>query len=323
VSKWKTSANIAFFGRQANAYTQYQPFLDLAGKLSSLSQVVGMDGVELKYPFDLESVSLARSLLERNGLELSAVNVDIKNADLFRFGALSARSADARRIAGDMLKTGMDIAAELGADLVTTCPLADGFDYAFELDYRQAWANMVDTLQGVMAHRNDVRVAIEYQPHEMHSKPLVNNVGKVLHLCQQVGGPMIGGNLDLGHAFAGQETPAEAASLLASVDKLFYIHTNDSTGDGSDWDLVSGAVHFWDWFDILFTLDRMGYEGWLGADIVAHRLDARTMFTANTNMLNRFVRLYESLDKDELERLVSRDGNATDVLGYLTANVLR
>jgi len=323
MATWKLSANAAFFGKQANAYTQYQPDCTLEDKLERIAQIQGIDGVELKYPFDLENVPLVKALLEHHELALSAVNVDIKNAEHFRFGALSARSAAARLRAADLLKTSMDIAADLGANLVTTCPLADGFDYAFELDYGLAWDHMVETLTDVMAHRDDVHVAIEYQPHEMHAKPLVNNVGKVLHLCHRVDHPLLGGNLDLGHAFAGQETPAEAAALLGSVDKLFHIHTNDSTGDGSDWDLISGAVHFWDWFEILFTLDRIGYKGWLGADIAAHRLNAKTMFSANTKMLLRLIDLYEQLDQHHLERLLSQDGNAADVLEYLTENILR
>ena len=44
----------------------------------------------MKYPFDFEDVGLIRSLLDENGLTLSAVNVDIKDARHFRFGALSA-----------------------------------------------------------------------------------------------------------------------------------------------------------------------------------------------------------------------------------------
>ena len=51
---WKLSANLAFFGLQRDRYTQYQPPRTLEEKIDLASQIPGVSGVELKYPFDLE-----------------------------------------------------------------------------------------------------------------------------------------------------------------------------------------------------------------------------------------------------------------------------
>lgn len=320
---WKLSVNAAFFGAQRDKYTQYQPARSLEAKLALIGQIDGLAGVELKYPFDLEDVPLAKSLLERYGLALSAVNVDIKDATYFRYGALSATSPQARETAMRRLCEGMDIAAELGANLVTTCPLAEGFDYPFEIDYGAAWDNLIASVREVASYRDDVRLVLEYQPHDMQAKPLLSNVGKMLYICSEVARPNLGANLDIGHSFAAGESPAEAATLLARAGRLFYIHTNDNTGDGGDWDMISGAVHFWAWIELLYMLKRLGYDGWLGADIAAHQLDPLPAFRANTMMLQRMATLVERLEAERMEELLRADGAAPEVLAYLAERLLR
>ncbi len=319
---WKLSVNAAFFGAQSDGYTQYQPDRTLEQKFDLMSQVDGLDGIELKYPFDLEDVELAERLLKEHDLALSAVNVDIKDATYFRYGALSARSGQAQEKAVERLCAGMDIAAELGTDLVTTCPLADGYEYAFEIDHGAAWQRFIETVKEVVAYRDDVRLALEYQPHDMEAKPLLNNVGKMLFVCAEVDEPNMGANLDIGHSFAAQESPAEAAALLAGKDRLFYIHTNDNPGDGGDWDMVSGSVHLWEWLELLHTLDRIGYEGWLGADIAAHQLDPVPAFQANATMLKRMIAFLERTDLESIGAMIEEDDSQLKVLDYLSAKLL-
>ncbi|MEA3407320.1 MAG: sugar phosphate isomerase/epimerase family protein [Chloroflexota bacterium] len=320
--RWKLSANAAFFGAQNDGYTTYQPDRTLEQKFDLVSQIDGLDGIELKYPFDLEAVALAERLLKAHDLELSAVNVDIKDATYFRYGALSARSAQAREKAMERLCTGMDIAAELGANLVTTCPLAEGYQYAFEIDHGAAWQRFIETVKEVATYRDDVRLALEYQPHDMEAKPLLNSVGKMLFVCSEVDKPNMGANLDIGHSFAAQESPAEAATLLARKDRLFYMHSNDNPGDGGDWDMVSGSVHLWEWLELLYTLDRIGYEGWLGADIAAHQLDPVPAFQANTTMLKRMMAFLEQTDLDSIETMIEEEDSQLKVLDYLSAKLL-
>ncbi len=319
---WKLSANLAFFGLQRDRYTQYQPPRTLGEKIDLASQIPGVSGVELKYPFDLEDPPQARRLLEDKGLALSAVNVDIKDGTLFRYGALSAASSETRRQAVARLREGMDIAAAMGTDLVTTCPLADSYGYPFQIDYTAAWARLIEAVREVASYRQDVRLVLEYQPHDLQAHPLLNNVGKMLHICAEVALPNFGANLDIGHSFAGGESPAEAIALLAGKGRLFYIHTNDSTGDGGDWDMLSGSMHLWHWLEILYTLDRVGYQGWLGADIITAQMDPVPAFGANTRLLQRMRRALERLGPEKLTELVQRDGNTAETFDWLSERIL-
>jgi xylose isomerase len=308
---WKFSANAAFFGLQRDRFTQYQPQRTLEDKIEQVSRVEGLTGIELKHPVDLQDPGRVKQLLEKHELLLSAVNVDIKDAAYFRYGALSASSAEARQHAITLLREAMDIAADLGTDLVTTCPLADGYDYPFQVDYVSAWGRYVETVQAVATYRSDIRVCLEYQPHEPHARILLRNVGTLLHLYSEVGAPNLGANLDIGHSLAAGESPAEAAALLHSKGRLFYIHTNDNTGDGGDWDMISGTVHFWHWLELLYTLD-----------IVSKHTQPVAAFSANLRMVQRMSAWLERIGTDKITDLIQEDGNIAETFDFLSTHLL-
>jgi len=315
---WKFAVNSAFLGRRRDRFTEYQPDRTLEEKFRMVGPIAGISGIELKYPFDLRDVPLAKRLLKESGLECPAVNVDIKDATYFRHGALSARTPEARRRAVSLLMEGMDIAAELGAGIVTTCPLADGYDYPFQLDYATAWGNFIESLRLAASHRPDIRIAVESQPHEPHAKILLANVGMVLYACAEAGMPNLGANLDIGHSFAAGESPAESASLLAAKNRLFYIHVNDNPGDGGDWDMISGSVHFWSWLELLYTLDRIGYDGWLGGEVAPKHIGPDAAYAINTRMVQRMRLLVERMGTEKIAALVGREGIIDQTFEYLS-----
>jgi xylose isomerase len=319
---WRFSANAGFFGLRRDRFVQYQPPRTLEGRFELVAQVEGVTGIELRHPGAFEDPALVRQLLERHELALSAVNVDTKDAAHFLHGAFSANDAKARDEAVRRMREAMDLAAEFGAGLITTCPLADGYDYPFQIDYPSAWGNYIETVRDVVTYRPDVQVCLEYQPHEPHAKILLNSVGKMLHICAEVGAPNLGANLDVGHALAARESPAEAAALLASKGRLFYIHTNDNTGEGGDWDMISGTVHFWDWLELLYTLGQLGYDGWLGGDIAPKHMGPVEAYRTNTLMVQRMSVLLQRIGPERIGELVRQDGNIAETFDYLSAHLV-
>jgi xylose isomerase len=319
---WRFSANAGFFGLRRDRFVQYQPPRTLEGRFELVAQVEGVTGIELRHPGAFEDPALVRQLLERHELALSAVNVDTKDAAHFLHGAFSANGAEARDEAVRRMREAMDLAAEFGAGLITTCPLADGYDYPFQIDYTSAWGNYIETVRDVVTYRPDVQVCLEYQPHEPHAKILLNSVGKMLHICAEVGAPNLGANLDVGHALAARESPAEAAALLASKGRLFYIHTNDNTGEGGDWDMISGTVHFWDWLELLYTLGQLGYDGWLGGDIAPKHMGPVEAYRTNTLMVQRMSVLLQRIGPERIGELVRQDGNIAETFDYLSAHLV-
>jgi xylose isomerase len=317
--QWRFSANAGFFGLRRDRFVQYQPDRPLAEKFALVAQVEGVEGIELKYPFDFEDMALVRSLLDTHGLAVPAVNVDTKDVAHFRHGALSARSAAARARAAELLKEAMDLAAELGAHMVTTCPLADGCDYPFQIDYTSAWDRFIDTVRTAAAHRPDVKLLLEYQPRDPHARVLLSNVGKALHVCAEAGAANLAVNLDVGHSLAAGESPAESAALLAAKGLLAYVHTNDNTGDGGDWDMLSGSVHFWHWLELLYTLRRVGYDGWLGGDIAPKHIGPVEAYRTNFLLIRRMAGLLDRIGMDALAALMERDGSVAETYALLSS----
>lgn len=286
---WKYSANAGFFGLRRDRFNQYQPPRSLEEKIALVARTDGITGIELKYPADFSDVDQVQVLLAKHNLLLNAINVDTKDFSRFHHGALSARDSHIRQQAIDQLCAAMDLAAELQVSYVTTCPLAEAYDYPFQVDYRVAWDNFIESVHRVVAHRDDVTLLLEYQPHEPHAHILLNNVGKVMMVMIEVGADNLGANLDIGHSFAAGEAPAEAAALLHRAGRLHYIHSNDNTGDGGDWDMISGSVHLWHWLELLYTLRRIGYNGWIGGDIMPKLASPDAYYSANVQMIERMT----------------------------------
>jgi xylose isomerase len=315
---WRYAVNAGFLGRRRDRFTEYQPDRALEEKFKMAAQIDIIEGIELKYPADLTDVPLVERLLHDYGLVCAAVNVDIKDATYFRHGALSGQSADSRNRVISMLHEGMDLAAALGANIVTTCPLADGYDYPFQVDHTAAWDRFIETVKAVVSHRNDVKFVLEYQPQEPHTNIMLANVGMLLHVCAEVDASNLGANLDVGHSFAARESPAESAALLARKGKLFYIHTNDNTGEGGDWDMISGSVHFWHWLELLHTLDQVGYDGWFGGDIAAKHMTPVAAYNTNFRMVQRMIEFLERAGPERVAELVNMEGNVAETFDYLS-----
>jgi len=317
--RWKFCANASFFGRVRNRFVQYQQDRTLAEKFELVASVDGVEGIELKYPFDFEDISLVKELAEKHELLIPAISVDTKDVNHFRYGALSARSEKARSHAVKLLKEAMDLAPQLGASLVTTCPLADGYDYPFQIDHSEAWDNFVDTVRMAATHRSDVKLLLEYQPHDPHAKILLNNVGKAMHVCAEVGTDNIGVNLDVGHSFAAGESPAEAAALLAGKGLLHYIHSNDNPADGGDWDMISGSVHMWEWVELLYTLKRVGYSGWIGGDIAPKHTGPVEAYATNFLLIRRMGEMLDRVGTDKIAELLKKDANTPEIYEVLSS----
>jgi xylose isomerase len=272
MSDWKFSVILGFLGRMNDRFSSYGEDRDIAGKFNVASQIEGLKGLELVYPFDFIDQAKTQRLLAQHKLEVSTVNVNIKAEAKFHHGALTSRDAGIRREAVAYMQRGMDIAARLGCNMITMCPLADGFDYPFEIDYRHAWKWFLDGIGEAAAYNPQVRVSLEYKPSEPRHKVILPNSGTSLAACLQVGLPNVGITMDMGHALYAGESSAQALCLLAQAERLFLVHVNDNYRNW-DWDMIPGSVNTWDLVEMMYYLGEIGYQSWLVSDVAPFRLD--------------------------------------------------
>lgn len=310
------SVILGFLGQLRDRFATYHTPSDLEGKLAQAAKIEGVKGVEAVYPFDFIGMSTKtfKALLGKYNLDVSSVNVNIKADAKFHNGALTSIDEGVRAEAVNYLKAGIDWAADLGTNLVTVCPLADGHDYPFEIEYRQAWNWMVDCLGEAGSYRPEVKLAIEYKQSEPRSRVIVPNAGIVLFLCEQIGLENVGLTLDTGHSLYIGETPAQMIGLTADAGRLFLVHINDNYRNW-DWDLMPGTVNYWDWLEMILVLDEVGYEGWLVSDVYPARTVPIDTLSASYRNIIYAEKMLDRIGRKKLRKMTRQ----RDVIGIFDA----
>lgn len=284
-----------FFGRLRDRFCDYAEPCTIAEKLRLARDVPGVEGVEIVFPDEARVAADVRDELARLGLAVAAVNVNLKGDRAFQRGALSSPDAGVRAHAVDLLCAGKQLASDLGCPRITCAPLADGYDATFQIDYRRAWARMVESVGRAAACEPAVTLHLEHKPAEPRTRGLLDAPARVVLLCREVGARTVGITFNTGHASAGGGLPAAAFADVVAAGLPYYIHFCDATS-AWDWDLRAGTHQSWQWAEFLFYLKQDGYDGWLTADTFPVRQDAGRLFAANIENTRAICRWLDRLD---------------------------
>lgn len=304
-----------FMGLVKDRFIDYQPARPIEEMVKMAAQVKGCSGLEVVYPQNFTDPVALKKLLGEHGLGVSTVNLNVKGEQVFRFGSFSSPNPRARRAAVDMLKTAMDAAAELGCNMVTTAPLNDGADYPFELDYLRAFNDAAEAIHEGASYRKDVKVSLEYKLSEPRVHCLFGNAGKMAAFCEKVALPNVGVTLDVGHALQSGEIPSDSLSFLSAMNRLFYIHINDNFRNW-DWDMLPGTVNLWDYVEVAMYMNRVGYDGWITADVFPQRHDPIKIMTKTFEWMDFIFELADRLDTKKLYDMMNTS-DAMDILDYV------
>jgi len=168
----KQSIITAFLGRTQDRFSEYQEPTSLEERLDLVVKIPGVDGVEIVYPYETEEAGVTKKMFNDRGLNFAAINANIKKETQWVPGALSRSNPDIRQGAIEIIKKAKDYAKAVGAPLVTCCPLSDGYDNLFQVDYPKAWRNMVEAVAEAADYLPEVPLFIEYKINEtrVHEK---------------------------------------------------------------------------------------------------------------------------------------------------------
>ncbi len=302
--KLKHAVMVALMGRQADRFHEYQPARDLAERLDMAKRVRGVDGIELVYPQDFTEPQQTIAMVRDLGLPVSAVNLNVKTEKKWEAGSFTAPDPRVRAQAVAALKVAMDLAAELDAGMVTCCPLIDGHNYRFQVDYLQQWRWLEEGIAQAAQHRSDVKISLEYKPNESRNHVILRDMGRTLYLCERLGAPHVGVTMDVGHALVAGEAPAEVMCLAAQAGRLFYVHFNDN-GREWDWDMLPGAINFWDLVEMIYYLDRLDWEGWLAYDVLTRNGDPIETMEASIAIVQAAQELLDKLGREQLAEFIA------------------
>ena len=304
-----------FMGKLKDRFCEYHEAKTPEEKIAAVAQVKGAKGVEIVYPYELEDIEGIKKALKKHGLGVAAVNVNIKGEPEFVKGSSSVNSKKLRDKAIRFICEGIDAAEKLGTDKVTCCPLSDGYDYLFQVDYQQAWGNMVSTFKEAARHRKDIRLFLEYKGSETRVNCYLDTAAKTICMIHDIHEPNMGITIDVGHALYAGETVAESLCLAQSYGIPFYIHINDNNRKW-DWDLIPATRNLWDYLEMFLYLKKFNYKGWVTSDMSPVRLDPIEAFSRTIETTERMIQLAKRLDSKKLFNLM-RQEKTLEIMKFL------
>jgi len=309
-----------FMGKLKDRFCEYHEAKTPEEKIAAVARVKGAKGVEIVYPYELGNLEGIKKTLKKYNLGVAAVNVNIKGEPEFIKGSSSINSRKLRDKAVRFICESMDVAAKLGADKVTCCPLSDGYDYLFQVDYQQAWKNMVATFKEGARHRKDIRLSLEYKASETRVNCYLDTAAKTICMIHDIDEPNLGITIDVGHSLYVGETVAESVCLAQNHNIPFYIHINDNNRKW-DWDLIPGTRNLWDYLELFFYLRKFNYRGWVTSDMSPVRLDPIEAFERTIATTEKVIKIINRMDSKKLLSMIKEE-RTIETLKWLEDQIL-
>jgi sugar phosphate isomerase/epimerase len=272
-----------------------------------------VEGVELVGNWHItdKNVKQIKDNLHRTGLKLVSIIPDHFGEMKWGKGAFSSKNAEIRREAVSSTKTMMDIAAELGGNLVSLWPGQDGYDYYFQGDYIEERSWFEEGVKECCQHRKDVKVSIEYKPKEPRNRSYPSNVSSTLLMVKEINEENCGVTIDYGHALVAYENVAESVAILSKYgNKLFHLHMNDNYGYWDD-DMITGSVHTIPYLEFLYWLKGTDYQGWISMDQYPYREDGQKAVNESIQWLVAVNKVMNRMDENEVRNVIKM-GDATE-----------
>lgn len=267
--------------------------IELAAEVGDISYV------DLNYPFTggLTTADV-KAALERTGLKAIGVTPDIYLRE-HQMGAFTNPDPAKRESARTIMQGAADAVRELGARYVKIWPGQDGFDYPFQVDYKEFSRLAVEGMRDLARANPDLKLVIEYKPREPRTHMFWSSAAKTVLGIQAMGVDNVGVLLDFGHALFGGESPAEAAQLLIDHGLLWGMDVNDNYR-GWDDDMVVGTVHMTEALEFFHTLRVNGWEGVWQLDQFPFREDVVDNARTSIRFLKALHRALDRLDEEAL-----------------------
>jgi xylose isomerase len=293
--------------------------------LDGAASMDGVRGVELVGTWDITpaSVKEMKRELSARSLACSSIIPDLFSQKRWGKGALTSADTDIRAQAVAEVKSAVDMASEMGCDLITLWPGQDGYDYCLSADYSQERTWLIDGVRHAARHAEPkgVRIALEYKPKEPRTHSYLARAADTLLAAMETGMENVGVAIDTGHAFMAGENVGESIALLTrGRSRLFHMHFNDNYSAWDD-DLIVGSVRLVEYFELLFWLEKTGYQGWYSMDQYPYREDGRGAVHASVLFVQQVQGLLERIGVVAVKALVAKK-DPIAVADFLRTNLI-
>jgi xylose isomerase len=269
-----------------------------------------------------EAARAVRRKLDDNGLIAEFVAPRLWEHPLTIDGAYTSNDPKERAYALDRSKKAVDIAQELGTDLIVLWLAREGTYMRESKDVVQATGQLLEAINSLLDYDPAIRIAIEPKPNEPMDLAYIPTMGHALALGFQAAHPArVGVLMESAHSILAGLDPADEIGFAMSFGKLWSVHLNDQNGLKFDQDRSFGSVDLRRAFNQVRVLDDNEFwkVGIVGLDVKAIRTQPFELATKHLrNSLHVFLRLVElvrALDREAVaETIAARDYEELDWL---------
>jgi L-rhamnose isomerase / sugar isomerase len=238
--------------------------IDINDKLADAGQVHAFTGicpsvaVHVLWDFGADQpASKIVQLGKKYGIRIGAINPNLFQDQIYKYGSLCNRSDEVRAVAVKHLLESAELAKQTGSPLVAIW-LADGSNYPGQSNIRWRKHALVETLRPLHeALTADQQILLEYKPFEpafYHTD--LADWGMSYVIAKEVG-PKTRVLVDTGHHYLSQNIEQIVAWLL-DTEMLGGFHFNDRRY--ADDDLTFGSIDPFQAFRIFHEIHLFGWE---------------------------------------------------------------
>ena len=302
MSNYEFGAGLWMFQQFVDRYATdaYGPPVSTLEAIERAAEVGDIKVLDINYPFAGEDVTVVqvKETLQRTGLRAQAITPHLYMRE-FQMGSFTHPDPAVRQKAVDLSKQAVEIAHQLDAKYVKFWPGQDGFDYPFQVDYRQLWDYSVEGVRAVAQANADMQFAIEYKDKEPRTHMFFSSAARTLLAIEDMKVENVGIVLDLGHSLFAKETPADVLQLVSRRGKLVSVELNDNWRDWDD-DMAVGSVHLLETLEFLAALRKISWQGPLLLDQFPFREDPVRAAQASIRTIRGMEQVLDRLDMGAL-----------------------
>lgn len=175
-------------------------------------------------------------------------------------GAYTSNDSKCRQYAIERSLRCIDIANDLGTDLIVLWLAREGTYLRESKNGRRSFELLVEALDKMLAHDKKVRLAIEPKPNEPMDHAYLPTIGHALAIAQLTRDPKrVGCLIESAHALLAGLDPADEIDFAMTFGKLWSLHLNDQNGLKFDQDKPFGSANLRVAFNQVRALERNGY----------------------------------------------------------------
>jgi xylose isomerase len=225
-------------------------------------------------------------------------------------GGYTSNDPECRKYAIERSKISIDIAHELGIDLLVLWLAREGTYIREAKDSKVSTERLVEAIDVMLDYHPGIRICIEPKPNEPADVTYIPTIGHALALGTLTKDyNRVGVNIESAHAILAGLDPSDEMGFALALKKLWTVHLNDQNGLKFDQDKSFGSVDLRRAFNQVWILDKHNYGmngEMVGLDVKAMRTQRDEVATKHlSNSKEIFLRLLEisrSLDNAFIDK---------------------